>query len=336
MSPKIRNTSVGIVVLFSFGILGWLMFQFGAAPATFLKPPQMDVTFISERGDGLGDGSQINYRGVEVGRVLSVKRDPTSDRIVIKAYLFLEPPLPSNLKADIIFTSPLGGVSSLDLKVDGPKAIGQLAAGATIEARYLGSNFLPPEFSELARNLNDAVQQFNDAKLIDSLRQAVELTTKRIDETGKVIEGVSTLINDPELRQNVKESLASIRLAADDTRQITGKVNTLVDQIRSISGNADKAILAATDTLKTTEKRVDQVGAELGAQLVKVGKLLDEVNTVATKINAGTGTAGLLVNDPKLYQALVDSSKELNLTIVDVRRLIQQWEQEGVALKFGR
>ena len=41
-----------------------------------------------------------------------------------------------------------------------------------------------------------------------------------------------------------------------------------------------------------------------------------------------------MVNDPKLYQSLVDSARELNLTIVDLRRLIDQWEQEGASIKL--
>ena len=36
----------------------------------------------------------------------------------------------------------------------------------------------------------------------------------------------------------------------------------------------------------------------------------------------------------KLYQGLVDSTKELNTTISTLNRLVEQWEQEGVSLKL--
>jgi hypothetical protein len=42
------------------------------------------------------------------------------------------------------------------------------------------------------------------------------------------------------------------------------------------------------------------------------------------------------VNDPKLYQGLVDVTQQLNLTVTDLRRLVQQWEQEGVSLKLSK
>jgi hypothetical protein len=40
------------------------------------------------------------------------------------------------------------------------------------------------------------------------------------------------------------------------------------------------------------------------------------------------------MNDPRLYQSLVDTSRELNATVTDLRLLIEQWEQEGVPLKL--
>ena len=64
--------------------------------------------------------------------------------------------------------------------------------------------------------------------------------------------------------------------------------------------------------------------------------VLDQFQTAAAKINQGKGTAGLLINDPKLYESLVDVSKTLNATVADLQRLIQQWEQEGVPLKLGK
>jgi DNA-binding Lrp family transcriptional regulator len=40
------------------------------------------------------------------------------------------------------------------------------------------------------------------------------------------------------------------------------------------------------------------------------------------------------VNDPRLYESLVETAKELNATVSDLRRLVNQWEQEGVSLKL--
>jgi hypothetical protein len=63
---------------------------------------------------------------------------------------------------------------------------------------------------------------------------------------------------------------------------------------------------------------------------------LDHIQSITTKIDAGKGTAGQFINDPKLYQSLVDSSQQLNATIADLKRLVEQWEQEGVYFKLSK
>ena len=35
-----------------------------------------------------------------------------------------------------------------------------------------------------------------------------------------------------------------------------------------------------------------------------------------------------------LYESLLDTSRELNMTIKDFKRLVEQWEQEGVSFKL--
>jgi uncharacterized membrane protein YdfJ with MMPL/SSD domain len=58
------------------------------------------------------------------------------------------------------------------------------------------------------------------------------------------------------------------------------------------------------------------------------------MHDITDKINKGQGSAGLAVNDSKLYQALVDDSRELNTNLNVMQRLLEQWEQEGLSLKL--
>jgi phospholipid/cholesterol/gamma-HCH transport system substrate-binding protein len=338
MSPKARNVSVGLVVLVSLVVLVWMILRFGANLALPFQPAQIKVTFTAERGDGLGEGSAVNYKGVAVGRLIADPiREPDTDKIIIKATLYKDPPLPANMVADIVFSSPLGGTSSLNLRIKpSEKPQGTLADGANLDAYYLGSTFLPPEFAELARNLNESVRQFNDAKLIDKLAVTVDETRQQITKAGAVIDGASKFINNPEMQEDVRKSLASIRVASDNARQITERINAITQRIDSIADNTDKAIGSARSTFDSTQKRIDELASHTGQQLVKVSQLLDNVNSISAKIDKGTGTAGALVNDPKLYQALLDSTRELDGTLSDLRRLAQQWEQEGITLKLGK
>lgn len=335
MSPKVRNLAVGVTVLAALGTLGWMIFKFGAAPAAFFKPPQYHITFTADRGDGLGDGSNITYKGIAVGRVTKVFRDARDDRIVIQAIVDQQPPMPANLIGDIIFTSPLGGVSSLNLSTDGP-AQGQLGENAALKARFLGSTFLPPEFSILARSINETVVRLNQEDLIGSLRKTVDATRERIEAAGKVIEGMDKLVNDPAMRDQLKASLANLQKTTEDASAITSQIRTTSAKFDSLADNADKTLTTARGTLETSTKRIDEIGANAGEQLVRLGKVLDNLQSITAKIDKGDGTAGALVNDPKLYQSLIDTTREANGLMSDMRRLVQQWEQEGIPLKFGK
>ena len=43
-----------------------------------------------------------------------------------------------------------------------------------------------------------------------------------------------------------------------------------------------------------------------------------------------------LIRDPKLYDSLVATANTLNLMMADLRRLVQQWEQEGLSFKLSK
>ena len=42
----------------------------------------------------------------------------------------------------------------------------------------------------------------------------------------------------------------------------------------------------------------------------------------------------VMARDIDAYQRLVDTSRELNLTVKDLKRLVEQWEQEGVSMQL--
>jgi phospholipid/cholesterol/gamma-HCH transport system substrate-binding protein len=90
----------------------------------------------------------------------------------------------------------------------------------------------------------------------------------------------------------------------------------------------------ASTTIAKAEGQIDSIGKQLGDRLTQVATLLDTFNQISAKINDGKGTAGALVNDAKLYQNLVDTSEQLKLSMTDLRRLVEQWEQEGVSMRL--
>ena len=62
--------------------------------------------------------------------------------------------------------------------------------------------------------------------------------------------------------------------------------------------------------------------------------MVAKVQSVAAKVDKGEGSAGQLVNDPRLYESLVDTSRGVERDRYKaLKRLVEQWEKEGLSVK---
>lgn len=319
LSTYRRNVAVGITVLASLVMLGWMILRFGANIAKPFAGEMLPVKFVMERADGVSDGSAVTFRGVNVGRIIRVWRDPNQKDIWAEGEVDAQPALPTITDASIRQTSALGTGSNLILE-PAEGATGNLQAGATIKARFVGLDLLPPEFKSLGGELAATAKQLRDENFIGNLNARVTQAGKMIDSAQQTLEGFNKLIADPKLAEDIKTSLTNVRAASESAKSITA--------------NLDKAVVTVNDTTKSAQTKIDELSKAMQLRLDQAAATLDQVQQITAKVNAGKGTVGKLVNDPKLYAGLVDTTTELNTTVKDLRRLIQQWEQEGVTAKL--
>ena len=317
MSPNRRNVVVGLTVLVGLVILAGMLLEFGGpAVKLFGGGHSVRVHLTGDRADGLAEGAQVTYLGQSVGRVLTVERNPDNRSIQIDAEVDDRPPLPGNVEGAIKINSPIGGTAVLSLElVGGPdaKPAGTLTDGQQMVARYVGSELVPKEFSQLA-------SQIKDSQLVLHLDEQVR-------EAGLVLKGLDDYVNNPKSKADVQASI-------DNFRHVSEVARTASDRAGEFAGNLDRVQANVNATVTTTRAEIDRVSHQVDDRMLQVSKLLDSAQAVAAKVDRGTGTASLLVNDPKLYQSLVDNSRELSLTIADLKRLVEQWEQEGVSFKL--
>jgi BMFP domain-containing protein YqiC len=233
------------------------------------------------------------------------------------------PPLPGNLGGLIRTQSLLSGQASMTLELVGEAPlvpVGKLIKDQQIRAKYIGSDLIPQQFGELAAELEKTTRDVRDARLVTHLDETVRNATE-------VLKSLHEYVSDPKLREDIQVSIATFR-------SVTEKADRAATNIEKFSDNLQKIGDDATATIHQTRDDVEQLNRQVNDRLLQISKLLDSFQSIATKIDAGKGSAGLALNDPKLYQSLVDSSRELNVSISDLRRLIEQWEQEGVSLKL--
>ncbi len=328
MSSYRKNLLVGVVVLGGLIILGWMILQFADAPA------RISVEFTAESADGLDDGSVIYYRGVDVGKVTSVRRSADGDRIIINAKVDKDPPLPANVVGTIRSSGLIGSGAAIHLILQGETPEGTLADNARLETTYVGMNLLPPDFALLARELRLTSQQFRESGLIASL-------TETSNEARDLIASVNTIVKDETVRDDIVQSLHNIRTASDSASRLMASLENFGDRLQVLSGKAEVTIdeagnvaSQARKTLAQVEVSVKDTSAQVSDRLLQLSGLIQTFHSVATKVDSGDGTAGRLINDNRLYENLVETSAAMSETVKDLERLVEQWEQEGASIRL--
>lgn len=329
MSPYRRNVVVGLTVLVAGLILGWMILQFGGSIASPFTEKQLPITLVTTRADGLSDGSPIFYRGVLVGRVSNVTRADDMITIYVQGLVAAAPPLPSNVYARVRTQGLIGSGAGVAIELLPGETVptGRLTAGTTIKAEFVGLDIIPPEFADLATELRKTAQQFRESGVIGNLNQ-------QITKAGAVLDSADALLKDPKLQADLKESLANLLEITQKANRVAGNLEKLTDNFNTLSTETKDAVTEARGVISKTEGHLDQLTAQLNDRLSQAGTLLEQFNAIAAKVDKGQGTAGQLVNDPRLYESLTATTQELAITIKDLKRLVEQWEQEGVTLKL--
>ena len=338
MSGHKRNIAVGSTILLAFALLGWMILRFADVPLRLLAAPQIPVQFVATSAEGLSEGSAVLYLGVSVGRVTHIHLSDSERSVTIDALIDEQPELPGNVEG-VIRTQLLGGGSSISiLPARGEQSAVKLQKNQRIMTKYVGVDILPPELSGLAADLTATSQELRrlaqkvrESDLIEKLVATVGTINDDAAKAGKVLEKIDSLVGDETMRKNIQGAVANFTEVSETAKRIGANLEKLsVDANTRFNQFADRG----DKVLNTAQASVESLTKQLGDRLTQAAGIFAQLEQISRKINEGKGTAGMLVNDPVLYQNLLDVSKELKLTIENIRRVVEEWEQEGVPLKL--
>lgn len=345
-----RNLMVGATVLIALVLLGWMILQFSDAPFRLFAKDQLPVAFEGESAEGLSEGSPIKYRGMPVGRVTKIIRSADLRRVQIHG--LVEPPLPGNVEGRII-SQVFGGASAINLVLVPPNdlvptqttqttqsvvqadipPIGRLEPNQILPVSFVGVDLLPHEFTELSTELRLLSRQLREADLGPRLATAIESFRVNVDKIGKLIDSTQDLVGDEKMRSDIRQTLANFRATSESAKATSADLDRL---LKNASTRVDEVASNSNQLLTNANAKLDLTSEQLLARLVQAATILDNLEQITRKANQGDGTIARLVNDRALYENLLDTSSELKLTITDVKRLVEQWEQEGMSFKLNR
>jgi phospholipid/cholesterol/gamma-HCH transport system substrate-binding protein len=236
----------------------------------------------------------------------------------------------------------VGRVSALTLQENG-----QILAQFKIDPQYaiptntvarlestdlLGSKAVVFDLGNSLKYANDgdtlnANVQANLLEKVEPVQKKAQVIIAKLDS---LLTSVNTILN-PDFQKNVNRSFASIARTLETlestSKTVDGSVTIQARRIDVIMANAE----SISNNLKNNNERITSIMTNMDSfsnQLAKTqiqttidnaNKAVTELQATVDKINNGTGSIALLLNDSKLYDNLNNSAKNLDNLMIDVK-----------------
>jgi phospholipid/cholesterol/gamma-HCH transport system substrate-binding protein len=296
---------VGVFVIMSVIAFFWMIFKFGDLPilVSELKSYEIKIQFPS--APGVQKDTPVRFCGYQIGTVIDVKPPTVMQDKNSKQWYFQTLVIASienqfkNIPEDVevkLMTRGLGS-SYIEMRETRPETKDEkvLVEGSLLQGSTgVSSEFFPAETQK---------------KLEELIVNITEL-----------VKNSNEIIGNSENQVNFKTALANL---ADATKEANETIVTIHETAQ-----------AAKELLHNTDDRTDQLTKSFVSTSDKLGETMTNLNSVLDKINSGQGTAGKFVNDGRLYEQLLEDSKQLNLALQDLKGFLTESKEKGIKIKW--
>ena len=117
-------------------------------------------------------------------------------------------------------------------------------------------------------------------------------------------------------------------------KDLAVKANSAVGKWGEVAVSAKKTVNNVTTMAAHIGGRTDTLVGKLIEDAERISRLMTTINKVVLKIDDGKGTAGMFINDPRLYENIVEASRQMTNLIKDFRQLVELWKKKGVQIKL--
>ncbi|MFP3938586.1 MAG: hypothetical protein ACLFVW_09630, partial [Phycisphaerae bacterium] len=154
-----------------------------------------------------------------------------------------------------------------------------------------------------------------------------------IEKLNRTLDALYAVLGDVENQRNIHDSLGNIRRAAEAATEAMNSMEAFAVEARQAAAGATETIEEVRETTRAARQRMEDVSGKLIESAERISTLMSTVNRTASKIESGDGTAGRLVNDPELYNNLLDATREMSGLMKEFRTLVETWKETGVQIK---
>ncbi len=353
MTDRKQNVLVGLFVLAGLMCMAVLIVLFGESRALFGKRYQITARF--ERVEGVREGTDVNLAGVWVGSVLNVKlADPSQPHQGVHVILDIDPKFSVPDGSTAVVLTPLMGQPTINIM---PPAVATTPLAKDNSAAISGviknplDQIVDPAFmtdlqgtttkiGDLAEALTPAARALEKllerrtieevdrpARTPESVTANLSTAIERLDT---VLKHIATVLGDPEVQSNLKDTLANFKAASEEAKLAVGSLNAFAQQARETMTSAHGVVEKVDATIVTTHEHIDALGTKLRTNAEQLSRVLDYVTAVGQQMAEGEGTVGMLLRDPKFYDELMLTVQRLGSAAGELQVLVKQWQTQGL------
>jgi ABC-type transporter Mla subunit MlaD len=132
------------------------------------------------------------------------------------------------------------------------------------------------------------------------------------------------------------ESQKKLELLVEDLSVLIRSANDILgdkqnqENVKMALGNLSKASNQAAGAVEEFKKFF----AEATYTSEELSKTVSQLRIILEKINSGEGTAGMLVNDGRLYENLLENTEQLKMLLEDLKAFVKESSDKGVPIKL--
>ncbi len=328
MSRKANPITIGIFVTGGLTLLAALLIFFGAM--NFLRPHERVVMYFDESVNGLNVGSAVKFKGVPVGRVVSIQvRLPnqkfTSTAVPVVAE-FDKERLASNHNVDLDFS---------DRRAFAEQVEAGLRAKLEMESFITGLLYIELGYQP---QVEYALHQDGDGLMeIPTVRSQLEEVTEKVTQAITRIGSIDF----ESLSASVSELLELIAQRTEDfdAEAITASLSKAADSIsKALESGEIESTLASTraslEKLRELAAQLDESAQTLTPELTQTLAEAREALTALQEFTAGA--RGALAPESSLRRRLDTTLREISNTAIALGRLAEYLERNPEALLRGR
>ena len=333
---------VGLLVLVSLGIGGWLVVQFGDLKQLLHKRYVLAIHFDS--GSGLYPTAPVTLTGLTVGTVRAVQLDEKRGGVVATIEVREEIRIPVDSKA-IIIRSILGETvveitpgRERDLLKPGGRIEGQLAVdplemvqrmeGRAVEVlTALGET--TREWQLVAKNVNGLMEtnRGNLGQVVERAAESLFEFTSTMKHANELLASANKVVGNPAAQQALQETLIAMPKLVNETQRTIAETRNAVASSRQVLDSVNKNLVNLTQVTEPIGKRGDQMVAKLDSSLTNLDQLLGEMNRFAKLVNTKDGSLQKFASDPSLYDNLDRSSQSLAVLLRNIEPVLRDMRE---------